>query len=1025
MCNCAFFRYFLQSAMLPPYINEDKKTSFFAKRPLFSENPRTSFGMTRKILFSQLISFFFIGMVFGQEMQWTWMGNRSTGQETRPVYGQKGIPDLGNSPGNITQSVSWTDEEGDFWTYSMGWVFGPQYPRNVVWKLEDEKWVWVAGDPKGDGKPVQGTKGVPGAMNTPGERPGASTYYHNGILYLFGGRTFADNDYFMSDLWQWDGEEWTYITGPVDGKIAGVWGIKGVGAPENQPEGRQGATCWVDDNGDFWVFGGGSDQGTLNDLWKWDGTYWTWMHGADSFYGRGVYPKKGVVDPNAVPGSRTFPVAWTDTTGSVYIFGGQGYATSNRIITLNDLWKWDGKQWIWLKGDKSDDGLSHYGIQNVPNKLNTPPPKVNFYYWKDDQDNFWVYGGRKIGSHSPDDLWRWDGKDWTWMRGDTQSLSQPMYGVQGVEAHTNTPGSRDWGVQWAGKNGEFWLYGGWIDDSSSRGSSHDLWRLRPKPFSKMVITGNGRIIEEQDLTPEWSNNTDFGSLSISNIPIKRTFQIQNRGTKAFTLWEDPVVVNGGSQHFSVVKQPTTLQVEPGESVSFTIALDPGVIGMHNTMVLVNSKDRTEPYTFAITGMATAPNINLIDTVTCSTARLFIKQRNVDHYTVLVSDSGKTEFPIDNENYNYSPYFLQAPVVKEHARIMYQGSQNTLDINELISGRSYQLVVVPGNGGAGNTTYFKDSSSILYFRTPASKWQDSLQITPSGDSGVCETDTLIFQGSSPFAIRWNDGPTEDKRRLLASSEYYFLSLDSEHCWMGSDSVNLEKHALPIVDSIYVSTPKPWCEGDTLELVAIADHPAVWSTGEVGTTLLVTENGEYSMISTSFPGCSIQGSLSIQLNILPDAYFLTDVYNSYEEDITLDYTSNESEIIWVFAGDTFANESDIKIKADGEILLLATTSNGCKKIDTAQVIRREAVLRAIPDAFSPNDDGVNDVWFFLHENDSGVLTVFNRWGGVMYEGSPVWDGKIFEESVPSGIYFYHYRTEEDGTEELLSGNVHVIR
>jgi hypothetical protein len=125
--------------------------------------------------------------------------------------------------------------------------------------------------------------------------------------------------------------------GPNQG---GTFGTKGVPAPENVPGARVGAVSWTDAAGNLWLFGGHrftSNTGELNDLWRWDGTNWTWVSGSDSAVQSGTYGTKGVAAPANVPGARQSSVSWTDAGGNLWLFGGSGYDTQ-LLGTLNDLW---------------------------------------------------------------------------------------------------------------------------------------------------------------------------------------------------------------------------------------------------------------------------------------------------------------------------------------------------------------------------------------------------------------------------------------------------------------------------------------------------------------------------------------------------------------------------------------------------------------------------------------------------------------------------------------------------------------
>jgi len=128
-------------------------------------------------------------------------------------------------------------------------------------------------------------------------------------------------------LWLW---RWTYnqnattapehldmVSGAKAIDQAGVYGTQGTASPSNMPGSRQFAVSWRDSSGHFWLFGGsGFDstgaQGGLNDLWKFDGTNWTWVSGSDLINQPGVYGTMGVASPSNAPGARYGSISWID-----------------------------------------------------------------------------------------------------------------------------------------------------------------------------------------------------------------------------------------------------------------------------------------------------------------------------------------------------------------------------------------------------------------------------------------------------------------------------------------------------------------------------------------------------------------------------------------------------------------------------------------------------------------------------------------------------------------------------------------
>jgi gliding motility-associated-like protein len=93
--------------------------------------------------------------------------------------------------------------------------------------------------------------------------------------------------------------------------------------------------------------------------------------------------------------------------------------------------------------------------------------------------------------------------------------------------------------------------------------------------------------------------------------------------------------------------------------------------------------------------------------------------------------------------------------------------------------------------------------------------------------------------------------------------------------------------------------------------------------------------------------------------------------------------------------------------------------------------------LPNAFSPNDDGVNDRFALF--SDEGVtevvsFAIFDRWGELVFSRSNLpsnelsqgWDGRFRGEPAPAGAYLYTAIVRfEDGSEQRYDGNVTLVR
>lgn len=85
---------------------------------------------------------------------------------------------------------------------------------------------------------------------------------------------------------------------------------------------------------------------------------------------------------------------------------------------------------------------------------------------------------------------------------------------------------------------------------------------------------------------------------------------------------------------------------------------------------------------------------------------------------------------------------------------------------------------------------------------------------------------------------------------------------------------------------------------------------------------------------------------------------------------------------------------------------------------------------PNAFTPNNDGVNDEWKVSYRSIIDFeCVIFNRWGtriATLTHPSQGWDGKYRNSPVPSGTYYYVIKARgADGRQYNLSGDINILK
>ena len=111
-------------------------------------------------------------------------------------------------------------------------------------------------------------------------------------------------------------------------------------------------------------------------------------------------------------------------------------------------------------------------------------------------------------------------------------------------------------------------------------------------------------------------------------------------------------------------------------------------------------------------------------------------------------------------------------------------------------------------------------------------------------------------------------------------------------------------------------------------------------------------------------------------------------------------------------------------------LSGTNNGCTIFDQVIITVEDSDL-VIPERFSPNKDGVNDVFEIVgvEQYPNSFLRVYDRWGQeifqkIAYSYENAWDGTGVSKNVTPGVYFYvlELRDEEN---QVIKGSVTILR
>ncbi len=181
----------------------------------------------------------------------------------------------------------------------------------------------------------------------------------------------------------------------------------------------------------------------------------------------------------------------------------------------------------------------------------------------------------------------------------------------------------------------------------------------------------------------------------------------------------------------------------------------------------------------------------------------------------------------------------------------------------------------------------------------------------------------------------------------------------------------------------------CVSDTAsKIISVQPYPVL----KLGPSKVVLENGQISIIPQFVFGRGLQ-------------YLWT----------PSDYLNNDTAAIPISVPKT-----DITYK------LTLTGLGNCAVTDTIFIKVLFAPL--VPNAFSPNGDGINDTWkiLYLESYPGATIDIFNRYGQKVFSSTGYnseWDGKFNGSPLPIGTYYYIINPKNGRA--LINGSVTIIK
>lgn len=738
---------------------------------------------------------------------------------------------------------------------------------------------------------------------------------------------------------------------------------------------------------------------------------WTWMHGDNTPNSPGVFGVQGVPSPTNKPPHLYESCEWKDNNGNFWLFGGMAFGLGEYAA----LWKYDPNpssstynQWTWMKGPYTVIQPGAYGISGVPSPANYPGARAwGTVSWTDLSGNLWLFGGYGHDGNGGygllNDLWKYDvaSNQWTWMKGPNAVNNPGFYGTQGVSNPANLPPSRsETSCSWADNTGNLWLYGG--------NSYGDLWKYDistnewtwmhgantigpPAVYGTQGVASPANTPGARDVYASWTDL--FGSLWLFG---GRKYN----GINQNDLWKYDIASN----------QWTWMN-------GSNVGNDPGNYGTK----CVNANSNMPPVRYENRARVRDTCGNFWNFGGGRYPSPPIYFNDLWHYNSLTNqwtwESGDN---IPDQTPVYGTIGVSNSGNKPGAKM---GSVAWID------NMGYIWIFGGMWGWPGNLKGYND----LFRYVPDPACMLPVVVTASSNT-ICNGQSTTLTALGGISYSWSPGGQSTSSILVTPTTTTTYTVTGNNvCGSNSASVTILVSSSP-TPTITGNTTV--CIGQNTTLTSAGGGTYSWNTGATSSSITVSSSGTYSVIA-SMGNCLAAASVTVTVNPNPIANAASNVTITQGQITTLT-ASGGGTYLW----NNGATDGTITVSPEITTVYCITVTDPNNCIDTAciTVTITDDTLNCtnaaeiyLPNAFSPNGDGENDVLQVFYGNVLCVkiieLFIYNRWGEKVFESfDPAfqWDGGYNEKLLNTAVFDYYLKaTLLDGKDVIRNGNVSLIR
>ncbi|TAL58948.1 MAG: T9SS type B sorting domain-containing protein [Bacteroidetes bacterium] len=316
---------------------------------------------------------------------------------------------------------------------------------------------------------------------------------------------------------------------------------------------------------------------------------------------------------------------------------------------------------------------------------------------------------------------------------------------------------------------------------------------------------------------------------------------------------------------------------------------------------------------------------------------------------------------------------------------------------------------------------------------------AISITPQTCTQGGTATATASGGSLPYTYQWCNGQTASIATGLSAGSCTVIVTDASGCSTASTVTITSSGNIPSVSA--TSTPASCGSNNGMATATVSGgtspYAYQWSSGQTASTATGLSAGTYTITITDASGCTQTQAVSVAQTPGPAAAVTATAINISPGGSSQLTATGGGTYSWSPATGlsctTCANPTVTPLWGAGGLTycVFVADGNGCTDSACIKInVEIPCGNLYVPNAFSPNEDGENDI-FFVHGNCITELTciIYNRWGEKIFKITNQkigWDGTYKGKLLDTAVFVYYLEaTLTTGEEIIKKGNISLVR